>query len=262
MRYTEHKHENDMNDLLDLVRIVFTSLLLSPFRLLSEISSKIMYLERAIIEKVLLTAIVMDTALLIVDCIMYEVTGSMNLTTGMFPIAAKALVLVICGALAWVVNSKFDTPLLSISEAQGPPQTAQIEEESDSIDEMDVDVEEGDIIEIAAVQDSPVTENELQTEGTATGSEEDNIILEDNFEVEEKWQPQEEELDLREDTFGVLTIKNIMTSEISEINVDVLTAVLSEGTLFGQKSGKELTLDLGSDATKKLIQTDKSWEEI
>lgn len=108
MRYTEESHDNEIKDLFDLIRIAFTSVVFAPYRLFSEISTKVMFLDRSVIERTLIVAAVMDLLVLISYVVKFAVWGSISLMSGVIPVVALGVVLGAVTCLAWVVSQKFE----------------------------------------------------------------------------------------------------------------------------------------------------------
>lgn len=175
MRYTEQEHKTEVNDVLDVVKTGFLAILSAPYRLVNEISSKIMFLERAVLEKLILTAILLDTGFLLWDCFYYFLAGKMNFVKGFLPLVPKVIVLLVLAGLAYVVYKKFEFPYETVErEVEEPvreestytedPESDPVEPESDLVEEPLVS--ETVVPSVVAASEQLTFEPELKAEET------------------------------------------------------------------------------------------------
>lgn len=99
MRYTEKKYESKDSDLLGVVVGFFVNLMIAPYRFVSEVSNKVVYLGREAIEKLCLVAILIQASLILWDCIWYIFTDNISLWGGPIPLGAKIISLAV---MVWV----------------------------------------------------------------------------------------------------------------------------------------------------------------
>lgn len=135
MRYTEEVEERESNDWLDIVFSGFSLFVLAPYRIFDEISRKIMYLDREVVEKVLITSAGITMGLLLIDVIYFLLSGQTSVMSGGFPVMSVAVTMIFIGTLTYLwyrrglTTTSFDsehvvveTPMASLSnEVIDPP---------------------------------------------------------------------------------------------------------------------------------------------
>lgn len=110
MRYTEEEVSTEINNPIDLVRYVFLSVFLAPLRLMGEISSKVMFMGREHLEKILSGSLLTAVALLLFDGVYFLITGKIDLFSGFIPVVSKVIVIVGIGAVATFGLKKIEQP--------------------------------------------------------------------------------------------------------------------------------------------------------
>jgi hypothetical protein len=247
MRYTEDNHRREVEDLLDLVRTVFTSIVIAPHRLLSEVSKKIVYLDRPMIEKVLLVGMAIDTLMLVIDCVLYVITGKIGFTTGFLPTLSKLIALVVLGCLSWAVTYKFDKSLIFDDKSASPS----------SIEEYEVEQETGIFEEVEEEEVEQFVQTAVTNEVGSTEGIGETIVIEEDEEVEQFSVPSIMPTSLIvEDVEEVASLINF--NEIIEgIDLKGLTGLLGEGNLFKSTPIDELFFKANEEDIKTLIKEDE-----
>ena len=108
MRYTEEPDKESIGDIFDLIRFLVVSVFLAPYRLINEISKKVMYLNREPIEKLVTTSIFISLGFLLWDFVWFIVTGKINLIDGFIPVSAKFIVIVFIVLTSMYMLEQFD----------------------------------------------------------------------------------------------------------------------------------------------------------
>jgi len=163
MRYNENKYDNEIKDLFDLIRVGFISILAAPYRLLSEISTKIMFLDRRVIEQTLLVTAIIDLLALVYAFIKFLITDKISLFSGIVPVVPVVLVLILTGVLAWVVSLKFEGTGVEVTTEQVAPSQEHVTvvtEDDDGISAEDFD----NIDKMVASSSAPQTSAGLSPE--------------------------------------------------------------------------------------------------
>ena len=91
MRYTEKDLKTKYDNFTDYLSSVIELLLLSPFRLVNEISKKVVYLEQKRIEKLLLVAAAISVFVISLEIVVGIFFSNVELLNGRFPIVFQAL---------------------------------------------------------------------------------------------------------------------------------------------------------------------------
>lgn len=91
MRYTEKDLKTKYDNFTEYLSSIIELLLLSPFRLVNEISKKVVYLEQKRIEKLLLVATAIAAFVIGLEVVVGIFFNNVNLLNGKFPIVFQAL---------------------------------------------------------------------------------------------------------------------------------------------------------------------------
>lgn len=105
-RYTEKEIKAKGDGILEEVKDFFLSIILSPYRLINEISQKIMYLDKDSVEKLGLGSLLLATGMLMLDAIIYLVGGNDSYVTGSSPLLIKFISVVVLGYFLIFLLSK------------------------------------------------------------------------------------------------------------------------------------------------------------
>lgn len=178
MRYTEKDLKTKYDNFTDYLSSIIELLILSPFRLINEISKKVVYLEQKRIEKMLLVAAMISVLVIALEVVIGFCLNDFNPVSGKFPIVFQALAPVII-LLLWGFVKNYDFSLHSKLEEI---LTKQSEAE---------DLAKEDKNAVKESQSSPETEN------TFTGFQED-----ENTSPEEKVELDDFDDDSFEEQFG------------------------------------------------------------
>lgn len=177
MRYTEKDLKTKYDNFTDYLSSIIELLILSPFRLINEISKKVVYLEQKRIEKMLLVAAMISVLVIALEVVIGFCLNDFNPVSGKFPIVFQALAPVIILLLCVFVknydfslHSKLEEILTKQSEAED------LAKDKNTVKEF---------------QSSPETEN------TFTGFQED-----ENTSTEEKVELDDFDDDSFEEQFG------------------------------------------------------------
>lgn len=112
MRYTERDLKTKYTSFMDYIESVVELLLLSPLRLINEISKKVVYLQKKRIEKLLIVAIVIAALIIVIESLIQLTLNNLYLIGGPFSILFQLIALfVICIIYGFIRNYDF-----SISE--------------------------------------------------------------------------------------------------------------------------------------------------
>lgn len=153
MRYTEKKYETKNEDVLDFVRNIFVLVFLAPYRLLNEISQKIMYLRKEAVEKLSLCSIVLATGFLIFHVISYIITRDPKLIKGFSPILTEFVTIIVLGFVSMNLLNRFKF-LESIGV--GVEEDEEVVEE-ESLEEEEFESEEDEPLEDVVPEKEPET---------------------------------------------------------------------------------------------------------
>jgi hypothetical protein len=268
MRYTENETKRDINDILDVIRVGFIGILSAPFRLINEISAKLMFLEREVLEKLLLTIVVLDSGLIVWDCVMYIFTGKLSFVSGFMPLFAKLLVLAMTGGVSYYILKKFEFPY----EIVGAAYETVVEQENEevmAVEEVVVEAEEAaEIDPIPDLEEEDVVMDvveELEEIRTIEPFQLDTVSLpEYDFTGPNLDNEPEILIDLEEHPLSALmsgekeeTNDSLFSDEAPEISVDFLTRVLSDNTVFSTRAPEDLIFDIGKDTARRIAEADK-----
>lgn len=91
MRYTEKDLKTKYDNFTEYLSSIMELLILSPFRLVNEISKKVVYLEKQRIEKMLITSIVIAILILLLEFIIGISLTGIDLFGGRFPLVVQAI---------------------------------------------------------------------------------------------------------------------------------------------------------------------------
>lgn len=239
MRYTEEKQEKKLDDLFDLVILILTSVVIAPYRLISEISKKVMYLPYRSLEKLMLTSIVMVTVFIVLDIVVYLFTGRINLVDGSVPLVAKVVVLLIIATISLQFLGKrkvFTADVVEIHE--------EIEETDEEIIERTVLVEESQpVVEPSMVEGSEL--EDVQDYGVFEGL--GGMYEELHYPSENRREDEPEVIDITEDSLEFETREN--PSFEFEDNLGEAQDVLN----FGIRSERDLDVPSISEEQKLLL---------
>lgn len=86
MRYTEKKQDLEVATNSGFLRTLFLKVLRSPYTIISEMGMKIPFLEKRILERILVVAILIATAIVAATCFVRFSTGRFSLTAGTMPL--------------------------------------------------------------------------------------------------------------------------------------------------------------------------------
>lgn len=112
MRYTEKDLKTKYDNFTDYLSSIIELLILSPFRLINEISKKVVYLEQKRIEKMLLVAAMISVLVIALEVVIGFCLNDFSPVSGKFPIAFQALATVII-LLLWGFVKNYDFSLHS-----------------------------------------------------------------------------------------------------------------------------------------------------
>lgn len=112
MRYTEKDLKTKYDNFTDYLSSIIELLILSPFRLINEISKKVVYLEQKRIEKMLLVAAMISVLVIALEVVIEFCLNDFSPVSGKFPIASQALAPVII-LLLWGFVKNYDFSLHS-----------------------------------------------------------------------------------------------------------------------------------------------------
>lgn len=112
MRYTEKDLKTKYDNFTDYLSSIIELLILSPFRLINEISKKVVYLEQKRIEKMLLVAAMISVLVIALEVVIGFCLNDFSLVSGKFPIAFQALAPLII-LLLWGFVKNYDFSLHS-----------------------------------------------------------------------------------------------------------------------------------------------------
>lgn len=219
MRYTEKKFEEKPDDLVGAAIALFINFFMAPYRLVSEVSSKIVYIGKEAVDKICLATIVLLTVSMAWDVIWYFITGNISLWGGSAPLGAKFCALIIS---VWVGFYLSTSSTLSYSEEQdnveGSEESAEVEVE---VEEAETEIEEDYLVE--EEQDQEILEDlsdntelevadelevEIDTYAVSSGIDEDE---------EEEIFEDEEELSVGD----LLNVNDLSEEEFEPIDSDI-----------------------------------------
>lgn len=112
MRYTEKDLKTKYDNFTDYLSSIIELLILSPFRLINEISKKVVYLEQKRIEKMLLVAAMISVLVIALEVVIVFCLNDFSPVGGKFPIAFQALAPIII-LLLWGFVKNYDFSLHS-----------------------------------------------------------------------------------------------------------------------------------------------------
>jgi hypothetical protein len=207
MRYTEQKEKKSDN----IFKVTLLSIYSAPYRLVDELTKKLMFLGKEVIEKILFTMILLLSGLLLLDVILGTVIGGVNIYRGFSPILAKFLCIVIVLILYVALLPKTDIEKVLASFSRKKNIDSIEVEGEELVDEIIEEVKQDKIEEISQEVQEPPLENDKQE------------ILSDIFQEEEET-PQVDENSLLLGTNWLEEIEEIadipVTVEIVETNLE------------------------------------------
>ena len=230
MRYTEKDLKTKYDNFTDYLSSIIELLILSPFRLINEISKKVVYLEQKRIEKMLLVAAMISVLVIALEVVIGFCLNDFNPVSGKFPIVFQALAPVII-LLLWGFVKNYDFSLHSKLEEI---LTKQSEGEDLVKDENAV----------KEFQSSPETEN------TFTGFQED-----ENTSPEEKVELDDFDDDSFEEQFGDFGQEGFNQGEpqLGELQPDVVLPDIDTVFENGEDSYDDLEYDCDGIDPKEFI---------
>lgn len=106
MRYTEKEYKFEYGSMTEWFQDILGIICIAPLRLCNEISTKVVYLKKSIIERVLFVAVFIQIIVVMVTAIIERALGTVNLFTGKVPLLLQLIVLVILcvGAFVYKIN--------------------------------------------------------------------------------------------------------------------------------------------------------------
>lgn len=111
MRYTEKELKTKYETFSEYLNSIFELLVFSPFRLVNEISKKVVFLEKGRIEKLFLTTIGIASIAVFLECIINFSLKTLNLFSGTFPIVFQIISIASIAILyGFVKNYKSSIP--------------------------------------------------------------------------------------------------------------------------------------------------------
>lgn len=111
MRYTERELKTEYSTFSEYVNSIFELLIFSPFRLINEISKKVVFLEKSRIEKLFLTTIGISLIIVVLECIINFALRTLNIFTGKFPIIFQIIcIAIIIFLYGFIRNYKSSIP--------------------------------------------------------------------------------------------------------------------------------------------------------
>lgn len=113
MRYTEY--EFTIDHIFDFIRIIFSSVILSPIRLVSEITKKVMYIEKSKIVKCCKIALGINLVILGVDVVNMIRGKEVYMTIGSTPLSSELISLLFVGII-YYASTIYDQPSLSYNK--------------------------------------------------------------------------------------------------------------------------------------------------
>lgn len=106
MRYTEKEYKFEYGSMTEWLQDILGIICIAPLRLCNEISTKIVYLKKSIIERVLFVAVFIQIIVVMITTIIERAIGTVDLFTGKVPLLLQLIVLVIlcAGAFTYKIN--------------------------------------------------------------------------------------------------------------------------------------------------------------
>lgn len=106
MRYTEKEYKFEYGSMTEWLQDILGIICIAPLRLCNEISTKVVYLKKSIIERVLFVAVFIQIIVVMITAIIERALGTVNLFTGKVPLLLQLIVLVILcvGAFVYKIN--------------------------------------------------------------------------------------------------------------------------------------------------------------
>lgn len=200
MRYTEKDLKTKYDNFTDYLSSIIELLILSPFRLINEISKKVVYLEQKRIEKMLLVAAMISVLIIALEVVIGFCFNDFNPVSGKFPIAFQALATVII-LLLWGFVKNYDFSLHSKLE--------------------EILTKQNEAEDLAKEDENTVKESKssTETENTFTGFQED-----ENTSQDEKIELDDFDDDSFEEQFGDFGQEgfNSEESQTGELQPDVI----------------------------------------
>lgn len=136
MRYTEEKYESKQQDLLGAIVAFLVGLIMAPYRIINEVSTKVTYMGKEAVEKLSLCTIVLITITVLWDFVGFIITGKIHLVDGNVPLLSKVVALLIS---VWV-SFYFSKRLTYYEEEYIEPEV--VEEEYEEAAAVSVGVED------------------------------------------------------------------------------------------------------------------------
>lgn len=97
LRYTEKDYKFEYGSMTEWLQNIFGIVCIAPLRLCNEISTKIIYLKKSIIERILFVAVFIEIFVVIITTIVQRILGNVSLYAGKVPILLQLIVLAITG---------------------------------------------------------------------------------------------------------------------------------------------------------------------
>lgn len=106
MRYTEKEYKFEYGSMTEWLQDILGIICIAPLRLCNEISTKVVYLKKSIIERVLFVAVFIQVIVVMITTIIERALSTVNLFTGKVPLLLQLIVLVILcvGAFVYKIN--------------------------------------------------------------------------------------------------------------------------------------------------------------
>lgn len=146
MRYTEY--EFTVDHIFDLIRIAFSSVFLAPLRLVSEITKKVMYIEKSKIVKCCGISLGIGLSLLVADLCMCLAHKTIYLYEGSTPVISEVIAIFLLGCI-YYASTVYDQP--SVSYNCKPKQRKRPKVEVDTVLDEE-DLIEDDIEEVTEIE--------------------------------------------------------------------------------------------------------------
>lgn len=146
MRYTERKFSYKFGSFYDFIRMCFVLIMIAPFRLCYEVSSKVIYLKKVEIVKLLQVALLVMGGIIVLTNFLALIRGTFSITAGKFPLIMQLVSLILLAVLYYFFTSyKFSIykqlDLSTFRTGSVPQAEESVQRPQESIDEPEESVE-------------------------------------------------------------------------------------------------------------------------
>lgn len=204
MRYTESKHFLSEQEHTGILKELLYQWFTAPFRLIDEITKKLLFMERNHIEKLLFVSIVSATAMMVLNVVLSLIFGSVKLWSGSTPLMSYILVIFVVIGGYFLLTSEVKINLSRIIE-----NTNQESQQEEMIEDVSEDTEQEVVTQLDTIE-------ELVAEEEYESVEQPELV--DELDQQVMYEEQEPEVEVEEELGQQFEVEEL-AQELDEVEL-------------------------------------------